>query len=106
MEGVGLSAVPSEVWESTELIKVDLSRNSIQELPVELSSCINLQVKYLYTYCLPACEGMNDEVHKVKCMYTGNFFPDLVILLVTIILWLDFRSFMHCLGVRLNGGKG
>lgn len=50
MEGVGLSAVPSEVWESTELMKVDLSRNSIQELPVELSSCINLQVKYLYTY--------------------------------------------------------
>ncbi|KAM1101186.1 hypothetical protein ACFX2B_007498 [Malus domestica] len=47
MEGVGLSAVPSEVWESTELIKVDLSRNSIQELPVELSSCINLQTLIL-----------------------------------------------------------
>ncbi|KAB2605701.1 plant intracellular Ras-group-related LRR protein 6 [Pyrus ussuriensis x Pyrus communis] len=47
MEGVGLSAVPSEVWESTELMKVDLSRNSIQELPVELSSCINLQTLIL-----------------------------------------------------------
>lgn len=33
---------------------------------------------------------MNDEVHKVKCMYIGKFFPDLEILLVTIILWLDF----------------
>ncbi|TQE10493.1 hypothetical protein C1H46_003948 [Malus baccata] len=41
-----LSGLPPEleVWESTELIKVDLSRNSIQELPVELSSCINLQI--------------------------------------------------------------
>ncbi|KAJ1401922.1 Leucine-rich repeat, partial [Sesbania bispinosa] len=43
MEGLGLSAVPSEVWESGEVIKLDLSRNSIQELPVELSSCVSLQ---------------------------------------------------------------
>jgi len=45
MEGLGLSAVPSEVWESGEVIKLNLSRNSIQELPVELSSCVSLQVK-------------------------------------------------------------
>ncbi|BBH01819.1 Leucine-rich repeat family protein, partial [Prunus dulcis] len=43
MEGLGLTAVPSEVWESSEVTKVDLSRNSIQELPVELSSCVCLQ---------------------------------------------------------------
>uniref|UniRef100_A0A2N9F5L8 Leucine-rich repeat-containing N-terminal plant-type domain-containing protein n=1 Tax=Fagus sylvatica TaxID=28930 RepID=A0A2N9F5L8_FAGSY len=43
LEGLGLSAVPSEVWESGEVIKVNLSRNAIQELPVELSSCISLQ---------------------------------------------------------------
>lgn len=49
MEGLGLSSVPSEVWESGEVIKVDLSRNSIQELPVELSSCVHLQVNYLCT---------------------------------------------------------
>lgn len=52
MEGLGLSSVPSEVWESGEVIKVDLSRNSIQELPVELSSCVHLQVNYLCTYSL------------------------------------------------------
>ncbi|KAG4978218.1 hypothetical protein JHK82_037493 [Glycine max] len=45
MEELGLSAVPSEVWESGEVIKLNLSRNSIQELPVELSSCVSLQVK-------------------------------------------------------------
>ncbi|CAK7327596.1 unnamed protein product [Dovyalis caffra] len=39
LQGVGLTAVPSEVWESGEIVKVDLSRNSIQELPFELSSC-------------------------------------------------------------------
>ncbi|KAG5141240.1 hypothetical protein JHK84_035008 [Glycine max] len=44
MEGLGLSAVPSEVWESGEVIKLNLSRNSIQELPVELSSCVSLQI--------------------------------------------------------------
>ncbi|XWS11066.1 hypothetical protein CRYUN_Cryun38cG0051700 [Craigia yunnanensis] len=43
LEGMVLSAVPSEVWESGEIIKVNLSRNSIQELPVELSSCVSLQ---------------------------------------------------------------
>ena len=47
LEGLSLSAVPSEVWESGEIIKVDLSRNAIQELPVELSSCISLQVNFL-----------------------------------------------------------
>lgn len=45
MGGLGLSAIPSEVWESEEVIKLDLSKNSIQELPVELSSCVSLQVK-------------------------------------------------------------
>uniref|UniRef100_A0A2N9IE65 Uncharacterized protein n=1 Tax=Fagus sylvatica TaxID=28930 RepID=A0A2N9IE65_FAGSY len=47
LEGLGLSAVPSEVWESGEVIKVNLSRNAIQELPVELSSCISLQTLVL-----------------------------------------------------------
>lgn len=47
MEGLGLTAVPSEVWESSEVTKVDLSRNSIQELPVELSSCVCLQVNII-----------------------------------------------------------
>ncbi|KAL9322297.1 hypothetical protein ACSQ67_010350 [Phaseolus vulgaris] len=47
MEGLGLTAVPSEVWESGEVIKLDLSRNSIQELPVQLSSCVSLQTLIL-----------------------------------------------------------
>ncbi|KAL5151607.1 Plant intracellular Ras-group-related LRR protein 6 [Glycine soja] len=47
MEELGLSAVPSEVWESGEVIKLNLSRNSIQELPVELSSCVSLQTLIL-----------------------------------------------------------
>ncbi|XVF09762.1 hypothetical protein REPUB_Repub07fG0123700 [Reevesia pubescens] len=44
LEGMGLSVVPSKVWESGEMIKVNLFRNSIQELPVKLSSCLSLQV--------------------------------------------------------------
>lgn len=44
LEGRGFSEVPSEVWTAGEIIKVDLSKNSIEELPKELSSCASLQV--------------------------------------------------------------
>lgn len=43
---MNLSAIPSEIWEAGEITKLDLSRNSIQELPPELSSCASLQVKF------------------------------------------------------------
>lgn len=39
-----MTAVPAEVWESSEITKVDLSRNSIEVLPDELSSCSSLEV--------------------------------------------------------------
>lgn len=47
MGGLELSAIPSQVWESEEVIRLDLSKNSIQELPVELSSCVSLQTLIL-----------------------------------------------------------
>lgn len=45
--GLGLSAVPSEVWESSEITKVDLSRNSIEVLPDQLSACASLEALIL-----------------------------------------------------------
>lgn len=45
--GMGLAAVPSEVCASDEIKKVDLSRNSIEELPIALSSCSSLEVLIL-----------------------------------------------------------
>lgn len=48
MEGQGLTDVPSELCKVGEIIKVDLSRNSIEELPVELSFCVSLQVRVIY----------------------------------------------------------
>ncbi|KDO74107.1 hypothetical protein CISIN_1g007962mg [Citrus sinensis] len=47
LEGMNLSAIPSEIWEAGEITKLDLSRNSIQELPPELSSCASLQTLIL-----------------------------------------------------------
>jgi len=41
--GFGLSTIPSAVWESGHITKVDLSRNSLQVLPDELSSCSSLE---------------------------------------------------------------
>lgn len=53
MGGLELSAIPSQVWESEEVIRLDLSKNSIQELPVELSSCVSLQVKHSLPVLIP-----------------------------------------------------
>ncbi|KNA12945.1 hypothetical protein SOVF_121660 [Spinacia oleracea] len=45
--GMNLTTVPSEVCSSNEVTKVDLSRNSIEELPVALSGCSSLEVLLL-----------------------------------------------------------
>ncbi|XP_074264085.1 plant intracellular Ras-group-related LRR protein 6 isoform X1 [Silene latifolia] len=47
LAGMGLIAVPPEVCESNEITKVDLSKNSIEELPVTLSACSSLEVLIL-----------------------------------------------------------
>lgn len=46
LEGLNLTAVPSQVWESGEITKVNLSKNSIEELPTQLSSSVSLQVVF------------------------------------------------------------
>uniref|UniRef100_A0A164Y2Y0 Disease resistance R13L4/SHOC-2-like LRR domain-containing protein n=1 Tax=Daucus carota subsp. sativus TaxID=79200 RepID=A0A164Y2Y0_DAUCS len=45
--GLSLTTVPAKIWESNGITKVDLSRNLIEELPVELSSCVSLEVLIL-----------------------------------------------------------
>jgi hypothetical protein len=70
MGGLGLSAIPSEVWESEEVIKLDLSRNSIQELPVELSSCVSLQVKHSLLILIPERYFTSDYSYLLVLMGT------------------------------------
>ncbi|KAK7835027.1 plant intracellular ras-group-related lrr protein 6, partial [Quercus suber] len=83
LEGLSLSAVPSEVWESGEVIKVDLSRNAIQELPFELSSCISLQLEagissdgsaVALTEVVCFSDGFNSDGLAVPQMVAGNSF--------------------------------
>lgn len=50
--GFGLTAVPSDVWKSRDISKCDLSGNSIEELPLELCSCISLEVHNVFS-CFP-----------------------------------------------------
>ncbi|KAL4580299.1 hypothetical protein LXL04_016488 [Taraxacum kok-saghyz] len=45
--GQGLSVVPPQVWETSDITKIDLSRNSIEDLPVELSSCGSIETLIL-----------------------------------------------------------
>ncbi|CAL9083992.1 unnamed protein product [Musa textilis] len=43
LTGLGLTTVPPTVWETEDVVRVDLSKNSIEELPNELSTCSSLQ---------------------------------------------------------------
>ncbi|KAD4178959.1 hypothetical protein E3N88_27550 [Mikania micrantha] len=45
--GHGLSIVPPQVWETSDITKVDLSRNSIEDLPIQFSSCASLETLIL-----------------------------------------------------------
>ncbi|KAH7669175.1 Leucine-rich repeat protein [Dioscorea alata] len=47
LSGLGLTDVPPAVWDTGEVVKVDLSKNSIADLPNEFSQCSSLQVKYI-----------------------------------------------------------
>ncbi|KAL3820954.1 hypothetical protein ACJIZ3_006859 [Penstemon smallii] len=47
LSGLGLDVVPSDIWKSPDVIKVDLSKNSIKELPCELRSCTSLEALIL-----------------------------------------------------------
>ncbi|VFQ90332.1 unnamed protein product [Cuscuta campestris] len=44
---LGLTTIPSDVWEYNDITKVDLSENSIEELPMELTSCVSLEALIL-----------------------------------------------------------
>ncbi|KAG0458609.1 hypothetical protein HPP92_021737 [Vanilla planifolia] len=47
LSGLGLTTIPSTIWETNEVAKVDLSRNAISELPDMLRTCSSLQVLIL-----------------------------------------------------------
>ncbi|XP_071736613.1 plant intracellular Ras-group-related LRR protein 6 [Rutidosis leptorrhynchoides] len=45
--GHGLSVVPPQVWETNDITKLDLSKNSIEDLPAQFSSCVSLETLIL-----------------------------------------------------------
>lgn len=45
LAGLSLSAVPSEILKSSDITKVNLTGNSIEELPLELGACVSIEVK-------------------------------------------------------------
>ncbi|KAI3466127.1 hypothetical protein Pfo_022790 [Paulownia fortunei] len=47
LAGRDLGAVPSEIWKSSDVTKVNLSGCSIEELPCELRSCVSLEALIL-----------------------------------------------------------
>jgi len=47
LSGLGVTSVPAAAWETSDVVKLDLSKNSIEDLPNELSLCSSLQVSFL-----------------------------------------------------------
>ncbi|KAG2655133.1 hypothetical protein PVAP13_1NG549400 [Panicum virgatum] len=43
LSGLGVTSVPAVAWETNDVVKLDLSKNSIEDLPNELSICSSLQ---------------------------------------------------------------
>jgi len=43
LSGLGVTSVPAAAWETSDVVKLDLSKNSIEDLPNELSLCSSLQ---------------------------------------------------------------
>ncbi|KAF8691801.1 hypothetical protein HU200_040203 [Digitaria exilis] len=43
LSGLGVISVPAAAWETSDVVKLDLSKNSIEDLPNELSLCSSLQ---------------------------------------------------------------
>ncbi len=46
LSGLGVTSVPPAAWETNDVMKLDLSKNSIEDLPNELSLCSSLQVSF------------------------------------------------------------
>lgn len=44
LAGLSLSAFPSEILKSSDVTKINLTGNSIEELPFELRSCVSIEV--------------------------------------------------------------
>lgn len=71
--GLGLIAVPSEAWESSGVTKLDLSKNSIEVLPAELSSCLSLEVLILSKNKIKEWPGdVLRSLSKLSCLKLDN----------------------------------
>ncbi|GJR06422.1 plant intracellular Ras-group-related LRR protein 6 isoform X1 [Tanacetum coccineum] len=71
--GHGLSVVPPQVWETSDITKVDLSKNSIETLPNELSSCTSLETLILSRNKIKEWpSAVLESLHKLVCLNLDN----------------------------------
>ncbi|KAI3755799.1 hypothetical protein L1987_55605 [Smallanthus sonchifolius] len=71
--GHGLSVVPPQVWETSDITKVDLSRNSIEDLPVQLSSCASLETLILSRNKIKEWpSAILESLHNLVCLKLDN----------------------------------
>ena len=54
-----MTSVPAAAWETSDVVKLDLSKNSIEDLPNELSLCSSLPSVFLSKEILPSCSVIN-----------------------------------------------
>ncbi|KAM0906573.1 hypothetical protein ACQ4PT_016705 [Festuca glaucescens] len=58
LSGLGATSVPPAAWETSDVLKLDLSKNSIEDLPNELSLCSSLQTLILSNNKIKKWPGM------------------------------------------------
>lgn len=73
LSGMSFSHVPPEAWKSSEITKLDLSKNVIEELPTELSSCVCLEVLILSKNKINLWPGaILMPLRKLSCLKLDN----------------------------------
>ncbi|KAI5662612.1 hypothetical protein M9H77_21935 [Catharanthus roseus] len=73
LTGLNLNIVPPEAWKSSQITKLDLSRNAIDELPVELSSCVYLEELILSKNKIKLWPGaILRNFRKLSCLKLDN----------------------------------
>jgi len=72
LSGLGATSVPPAAWETSEVLKLDLSKNSIEDLPNELSLCSSLQTLVLSNNKIKKWPGMVSSLPNLSSLKLDN----------------------------------
>ncbi|VAI63558.1 unnamed protein product [Triticum turgidum subsp. durum] len=72
LSGLGVPNVPPAAWETSDVVKLDLSKNLIEDLPNELSLCSSLQALILSNNKIKKWPGMVSSLPSLTSLKLDN----------------------------------